>query len=203
MFVLKGEGMKNFRLLAEIYLTFLKLGSVSFGGGYAIISLIEHEVVHKKKWIDKEKIVDIFAVAQSLPGAIALNASAFVGYSIAGIPGAVFALFGNLTPSVLIMFSLSVLFLKYKENSHVLNAFSGIRPVVVGLIIYAAYRIGKISIKDSFSALLAAVALILVLFFNTSVITVIIGGIVSGLLLFCTKRIFTLIKHFKHLRGGK
>jgi chromate transporter len=195
--------MKNLRLLAEIYLTFLKLGSVSFGGGYAIISLIQHEVVENKKWIDKEKIVDIFAVAQSLPGAIALNSSAFVGYYIAGIPGAVFALFGNLTPSVLIMLSLSVLFLKYKENTNVLKAFSGIRPVVVGLIIYAAYRVGKVSLKDFFSIFLAAASLIIVLFFNISVITVIITGIASGLLLFLVKRIFNLIKQCKHLREDK
>lgn len=74
------------RLLAEIYFTFLKLGSVSFGGGYAMISLIEREIVNEKKWVEKEKIIDIFAVSESLPGAIALNSSAFVGFSIAGIP---------------------------------------------------------------------------------------------------------------------
>lgn len=67
------------RLLAEIYFTFLKLGSVSFGGGYAMISLIEREIVNEKKWVEKEKIIDIFAVSESLPGAIALNSSAFVG----------------------------------------------------------------------------------------------------------------------------
>jgi chromate transporter len=185
--------MNRLKFFADIYLTFFKLGSVSFGGGYAIISLIEHEVVQKKKWIKKEKIVDIFAVAQSLPGAIALNASSFVGYSIGGIPGAIVALIGNLTPSVLIMLSLSILFLQYKDNQHVLNTFAGIRPVVVGLIVYAAYRIGKVSLKDVYGYILAAAVLVFVVIFNISVITVIVVSIASGFLLF-------FIKHFLSLK---
>ena len=103
------------RLLAEIYFTFLKLGSVSFGGGYAMISLIEREIVNEKKWVEKEKIIDIFAVSESLPGAIALNSSAFVGFSIAGIPGAIAALLGNLTSPVIIVLTLMIIFANIKD----------------------------------------------------------------------------------------
>jgi chromate transporter len=173
---------KNFKLkqLWEIYLTFLKLGSVSFGGGYAILSLIELEVVDRKKWIDKEKIIDIFSVSQSLPGAIALNSSAFAGYSISGIPGAIAALLGNLTPSVLIMFSLSALFAQFSENIYVQKAFNGIRPVIVGLITYAAFKIGKTAIKDIYCILIALAALALALVVHIPVIYIILSGIVTG-----------------------
>jgi chromate transporter len=158
----------------------LKLGSVSFGGGYAILSLIELEVVDRKKWIDKEKIIDIFSVSQSLPGAIALNSSAFAGYSISGIPGAIAALLGNLTPSVLIMFSLSALFAQFSENIYVQKAFNGIRPVIVGLITYAAFKIGKTAIKDIYCILIALAALALALVVHIPVIYIILSGIVTG-----------------------
>ena len=126
------------KLLSQIYISFLKLGSMSFGGGYAMIPLIEREAVEEKKWVEKEKLVDVFAVSESLPGAIALNSSAFVGYTVAGTPGAVAALAGNLTPSVIIVLTLSVLFARYSDNPVVSSAFSGIYPVITGLILYAA-----------------------------------------------------------------
>ncbi len=182
--------MKNkidFKFLFEIYITFLKLGSVSFGGGYAIISLMENEIVERKKWIEKDKIIDVFSVAQSLPGAIALNASAFVGYSIAGIPGAIAALLGNLTPSVVIMATLSIVFTRFSENKYVKSAFSGIRPVIVGLITYAAYKIGKTAIKDIYCVFIALLAFILAIVFHISVIGIIIGGVVVGLILYLIK----------------
>lgn len=174
----------NIKKLANIYLTFLKLGSVSFGGGYAMLSLMEREIVEDKKWIDKEKIVDVFAVSESLPGAIALNSSAFVGFSIAGIPGAVCALLGNLTPSVIVMTILSAVFLQFSDNAIVNSAFNGIRPVIVGLILYAAYKIGKIAIKDIYSILITCIALLFSLIFHNSVIFVIIGGITLGLVVY-------------------
>jgi len=183
----------NFKFLLEIYLTFLKLGSVSFGGGYAIISLMEDEVVERKKWIEKDKIIDVFSVAQSLPGAIALNASAFVGYSVAGIPGAIAALLGNLTPSVIIMVILSAIFTKFSENKYVQSAFNGIRPVIVGLITYAAYKIGKTAIKDIYSAFIALAAFVLAIVFHVDVIIISIGGIGLGLALYFIKLKFRII----------
>lgn len=174
----------NWKEIAKIYITFLKLGSVSFGGGYAMLSLMEKEIVEEKKWIEKEKIVDIFAVSESLPGAIALNSSAFVGYAIAGIPGAIAALLGNLTPSVLIMSIISILFSQFGNNVYVQNALSGIRPVIVGLIIYAAYKVGKVALKDFYCILIACIALILALLFKSAVIIIILGGILTGLVVY-------------------
>lgn len=180
--------MGKIKTISEIYLTFVKLGSVSFGGGYAMLSLMEREVVDQKKWIEKEKIVDIFAVSESLPGAIALNSSSFVGYSIAGIPGAIAALLGNLTPSIIIMAVLSVLLTQFSGNLYVEKAFNGIRPVIVGLIAYAALKIGRTGIKDKFCLVIAVLAFVMSLIFHISVIFIIAGGIVFGLLM-------SIIKH--------
>jgi chromate transporter len=184
--------MKNLKLLLNIYLTFLKLGSVSFGGGYAMLSLMQLEIVEKKKWVDKEKIIDIFAVGESLPGAIALNSSAFVGYAIAGVPGAICALLGNLTPSLFIMVVLSVLFKEFGENTYVMNAFKGIRPVIVGLILYAAFKIGKSAIKNWLCVIVTCLALGLSIFIHVEVMHIILAGIVTGILLHVTKKLHAL-----------
>ncbi|EMS69023.1 Chromate transport protein ChrA [Ruminiclostridium cellobioparum subsp. termitidis CT1112] len=167
--------------LIEIYMAFFKLGAVSFGGGYAIIPLIEQEVVENKKWLEREKIIDIFSVAQALPGAIAINASTFVGYSVAGIPGAIAALLGNVTPSVVTVMTLSVLFTRISGYPAVKSIFKAIYPVVVGLILYAAYKIGKTAINNLASVVIAAAAFAASLFLHLDPIPLIIAGIVCGL----------------------
>lgn len=184
--------MKGIKQLFQIYVTFFKLGSMSFGGGYAVLPLMEREVIEEKKWISKEKIVDIFSVAQALPGAVALNSSAFVGYSIAGIKGAVSALLGNLTPSVIIMIILSILLDRFSSNTFVQAAFYGIRPVIVGLILYAAFKIGRTALKDLPCAVIAIACFILIMAFHIPVIVVILGGILVGILLYITKVIFKI-----------
>lgn len=182
--------MKNkFSLLMEIFVTFFKLGCISFGGGYSMIPLIEREAVEEKKWVDKEKIVDIFAVAESLPGAIALNSSAFVGFSVCGIPGAIAALLGNMTPSVVIILSLSVIFDKIKDNSYVISAFRGIKPAIIGLISYAAYKIGKTAIKDPLCIAIAILSFVCAIILHIEPVKIIISGALLGILLTYIKNI--------------
>lgn len=169
--------------LGEIFITFFKLGCIGFGGGFSMIPLIEREVVEKKKWVEKEEIVDILAVASSLPGATALNASAFVGYSVAGIPGAVLALLGNMAPSVIIVLTLSAMFVKFSTYAVVKAAFKGIYPVITGLIFYAAYKIGKTSIKDKTGMIIGVVTLGCSMFLGIDPIPLIICGGISGVLI--------------------
>jgi len=173
----------NVKQLADIFMTFFRLGCIGFGGGYSMIPLIEREVVEEKKWVEKERIVDIFAVAGSLPGAIALNTSAFVGYYVAGIPGAVIALIGNMMPSVIIVLSLSILFVKCSTLPAVKAAFKGIYPVIVGMITYAAYKIGKTAIKDITGIVLAVLGFALAMFFKVETIPLIIAGAVAGIVI--------------------
>ena len=174
---------KNIKMLGEIYNTFLKLGFTGFGGGFSIIPLVEREVVEEKKWVDKEKMIDIFAISSSLPGATALNASAFAGYAVCGIPGAIAALLGNMTPSVIIVLVLSVVYSQISTYSVVKSAFRGIYPVIVGLISYAAYKIGKTAIADVVGILLAIATLVCAIFFSTDPIPLIIAGAVIGILI--------------------
>lgn len=171
----------NRKLLWEIFLTFFKISPFTFGGGFAMIPIFEKEMVEKKKWIKNEKIIDIFAVSQSVPGAIAVNSSTFIGYHLAGIPGALAAALGIVMPTFAIIILLAVLLVSFQDNIHVQAAFKGIRPTVVALIAIAAYKMGKTSIKDKTSwaiCILAGVALFL--FKNVNIIFFIIAGAVGG-----------------------
>lgn len=179
--------MEKLKLLLEIYVTFFKLGAMSFGGGYAMIPLIEREVVEKKKWVDKEIIVDIFAVSESLPGAIALNSSAFVGYSICGIPGTVAALLGNFTPSMLIVLTLVALFEQISSNPVIKSALKGVYATIVGLICYAGYKIGKTALKDKLSIVIMLTALVLTTLLSIKPIPIILGGVILGAILSSVK----------------
>jgi chromate transporter len=183
----------SLKLLIEIYITFFKLGSISFGGGYSMIPLIEHEVVDEKKWLDKDKIIDVFAISQSIPGAIAMNASGFVGYSIAGIPGAIAAMIGNVTPSVVIVLTLVAVFSKISTYPIVKAAFRGVYPVIVSMIAFAAYKIGKTAIQDLICAGIAIIAFGLILFLNFDPIVVIILSAAAGLIL-------ALVNHFQRFK---
>ncbi|WP_371371058.1 chromate transporter [Sporomusa aerivorans] len=173
---------KNTYLLLEIFFTFFKLGSISFGGGYAMVPLIEHETVEKKKWVDHKQIVDIFAVAESLPGAIGLNASALVGHTVAGVPGTLSAIFGNLTPSVIIVLLLTILFAEFNTYPWVQAVFSGIRPAVIALIFYAAYKIGKVSILNRVCIIIALLAFSGMMFFHAHPILIIVLGAFAGII---------------------
>lgn len=171
------------KLILDIFVTFFKLGSVSFGGGYSMIPLIEREVVEEKRWVNKEEIVDILAVSQSLPGAVALNVSAFVGFAVGGIQGALVAWIGNAAPSVIIILTLSILFSKISSYPVVVAAFKGIYPTIVGMIAYAAYKIGKTSITGVVSVIITLVSFAAIMFFKADPVAVIISAALAGLLI--------------------
>ena len=174
---------KTFRTLIDLFVTFFKIGGFTFGGGLAMIPLIEKEVVTRKKWIDEDEIVDIFAVAQSIPGVIAINSATQVGYKVSGKKGAVAATLGVVLPSFLIILIIAMFFTRVQDNIIVKNMFKGIRPCVAVLIGSAAVRISKTSVKDKITLLIALVAFALVLFFEIHSIFAIIGGAVAGILI--------------------
>jgi chromate transporter len=179
---MKKDNIKISKLL-ELFLVFFKLGAVSFGGGYAMVPLIEDEAVQKKKWVEKERIIDIFAVAGTLPGAIGLNSSGLVGYYVAGIPGAVIAMLGNVFPSVIIVLALSMLSSKFSTNPMVQAAFQGIRPAIIGLISFAAYKLGKTALSDRYCYVIALLAFLGMTFLKMNPIAVITLGAVAGVIL--------------------
>jgi chromate transporter len=125
-------------MLLELFLTFFMIGFVSFGGGYAMIPLIQEEVVTRHGWMTLPEFTDVIAVAGMSPGPIATNSAIFVGFAEAGIPGAVAAALGMVLPSLLIIVALGAVFYKIQGHTAVKSAFYGLRAIITGLIVYAA-----------------------------------------------------------------
>ncbi|QIB27684.1 chromate transporter [Caloranaerobacter azorensis] len=163
--------------IIKLFLTFFKIGAFTFGGGYAMIPLIQVEVVDKNKWIDNEEFLDIIAIAQSSPGAIAVNSAIFIGYKIGGIIGALACMLGVILPSFIIILIISMFLFKYRNNEVVSKIFLGVRPAVVALIISAVYKLTKTSRIKKKLLIISLITLILVVFVNISpVVMVLVGG---------------------------
>lgn len=174
--------MKINRLAFDLFLTFGKIGTFTFGGGYAMIPLIENEMVENKQWITHEDILEILAIAESTPGPIAVNAATFVGYRVAGTFGAFCATMGVVLPSFLIIYGLSFVIRQFQELKAVQYAFFGIRAAVLALICKALISMYKHCKKSLISYFLMAAAFIMVAFFNLGIFPVIIGCALAGLL---------------------
>lgn len=126
----------------------MKIGGFTIGGGYAMIPIIQHEVVENKKWIEEETMADYIALSQSIPGAIAINSATAVGHKVHGIPGAVAATLGMVTPSVVIIVLIALAFGELNQMTAVQYAFFGIRAAVVALIFSAVIKLCKTSVQD-------------------------------------------------------
>jgi chromate transporter len=165
----------------EMFLAFFKIGAFTIGGGYAMVPLIEKEVVENKQWIEKEEFVDMLALAQSSPGPIAVNTAVFVGYKTAGLAGCFFTILGAVLPSFLIIAVIASFFVDMKDNAVMERIFKGIRPAVVALVAAPVYRMGK-SARINFKTLaIPVVAAIVVAYFNVTPIIVIVGAAVGGI----------------------
>lgn len=170
-----------------LFAAFFRIGLFTFGGGFAMLPLIEKEVVEKLGWAEKEEILDIFALAQSVPGAIGVNTAVFIGGRLYGVPGAIVALLGVVTPSILIILIIAQFFVQFQTNPYVASAFNGVRAAVVGLIAAAAVRVGREAIIDRFGLVIALGALLLSVFKIIPVIWVMVLGGLSGYLYYTTK----------------
>lgn len=121
--------------LFELFRSFCKIGAFTFGGGYAMIPLIEREVIDRKRWIERQEFLDLLTIAQSAPGPISLNTSVFVGYKLRGYAGAVVSILGVVLPSFTIILAVALFFAGIRDNAAVDAAFKGMRPAVVALIV--------------------------------------------------------------------
>ena len=169
------------KLLVELFVTFFKIGLFTFGGGYAMIPLIQKEVAEKRKWITDDDILEIIAIAESTPGPIAINSATFVGYRTAGFFGAFFATFGVVLPSFVIISIISMVLNEFREVKVVQYAFFGIRAGVLGLIVKALVSMYKKCPKSAVSYAIMIAGFILVAFLDVNVLLVIIGSAVLGL----------------------
>lgn len=173
---------KHGKDLLNLFTAFFKIGLFTFGGGFAMIPLIEKEIVNGHGWATKEEILDVFALAQSVPGAIGVNTAVFIGFKLRGALGALTALLGVVTPSVFIMVGIAHFFVQFRSNIYLDRAFSGIKAGVVGLIFAATWRVGKTAIMDRFGFVIALSAFILSVFGIIPVVWVIVLGALSGYL---------------------
>lgn len=175
---LKAQKRKN---LLPLFLTFLKIGGFTFGGGYAMIPIIQREIVEKKKWITDDDILEIIAIAESTPGPIAINSATFVGYRVGGYLGAMLATLGVVLPPLCIIFAISFVLRQFSELKAVKYAFWGIRAGVLALICKALWSMYKKVNKGLVPYIIMALAFIAVAVFDINVLYVIIGCAVIGL----------------------
>ncbi len=163
-----------------LFLTFLKIGLFTFGGGYAMIPLIQKEIVEKKKLITPEEFLDVIAIAQCAPGAVAVNLSVIIGYRILGISGALLCTLGVILPSFLIILLISMFLFRYRNHYIINKIFLGIRPAVVALIFYAVYKLIKDSQMNKKMLIISFITLILVAYLGINPIIIILIAVTLG-----------------------
>lgn len=173
--------MPKKNLLLPLFITFFKIGAFTFGGGYAMIPIIQREIVENRKWLSDEDILDIIAVSESTPGPIAINSATFVGYKIAGFWGAFFSTFSVVLPSFFIISVISVLLKEFSSIKAVSYAFFGIRAAVLALLLRALFIMYNKCPKNPISYFIIAISFILSAFFGINLIFVIIICAIVGL----------------------
>lgn len=178
----------DWKLVAQLFWSFFKIGPVTFGGGYAMIPLIEQEVVGRRRWMKEEEIADVLAVSQSAPGAVAINSATFIGYKMAGVKGAVAAMLGIQLPTFCIVVAMCLAFLSIRDNQLVDAAFAGIRPAVVALIVYAGFRVGRNAVFDWTTRLLMLGSVAFLMMVPVNPVLVIVLGALFGILAVELKR---------------
>lgn len=172
---------KNKRLV-ELFFTFFRIGAFTFGSGYAMIPLIQKEIVEKKKWLTDEDILEILAIAESTPGPIAINSATFVGYKSAGYLGAIVSTVAIVLPSFIVISLLAKILDQFSSNTYVQSAFIGIKAAVLALIISTLIKMAKQIEKTPLSLMVVTIDLVLVLFLKVNVIIAIICSGALGLL---------------------
>lgn len=166
----------------DTFLTFFKIGLFTIGGGYAMIPLIEAEIIEKKKWVGKEEFLDLMAIAQSCPGIFAVNIAIFIGYRLRRVKGALVSCIGTALPSFIIILLIALFFHQFKDNQMVAAAFRGIRPAVVALIAVPTFNLAKKAKLNRFTFWIPIVSALLIWLLGVSPILIILAAGVGGYL---------------------
>ncbi|MCR1899407.1 chromate transporter [Irregularibacter muris] len=166
--------------LFNIFWTFIKIGAFTFGGGYAMIPIIEKELVHEKKWIEDKELIDIIAVSQSIPGALAVNLSVFIGNQLKSWLGAIISCVGVVLPSFITIVVIAEIFEKFNNSVVVQTFFTGIRPAVVSLILLAILQLKQSVAKNWINLILIVGSFVSIEFLNINpIIVIIVSGVVG------------------------
>ena len=166
--------------LFDLFWTFCKIGALTFGGGYAMLPLIQREIVENKKWSTEKEILDYYAVGQCTPGVIAVNTATFIGYKLRGIIGGIVATLGVIFPSIVIILIIATFLQNFADLAIVQSAFAGIRVAVVALIITTVVKLIKSSIKYYLGVIIAIIAFVISAFIGLSPVYVVIAAALTG-----------------------
>lgn len=177
--------------LLELFLAFARIGGLTFGGGYAMLPMLQREVVENKKWASEAELMDYYAVGQCIPGVIAVNTAVFVGNKVKGFAGAVAAAFGVVSPSIVIIIAIAALIQSFSDLPIVQSAFAGIRVGVCVLIFSAVTKLFKKAVVDKFTLAIFAATFTLTVFFDISPVLFVIIAAIAG-----------MIVHVLRLKGG-
>lgn len=167
--------------LIDLYLTFLRVGGLTFGGGMAMLPMLKREVVENKHWTTEEELLDIYAIGQCTPGIIAVNTSTYIGYQQKGIPGAIAGTLGMITPSLVIITLVATILKQFMEYPVVLHALSGIRIVVCALMFNTIISLAKAGIKDKLGIFLFLTGFLLATFSPIPTILLVVTAAVIGI----------------------
>lgn len=168
--------------LLSLFLTFARIGAFTFGGGYAMLPMLQREVVQSRKWATEDEVLDYFAIGQCTPGVIFVNTATFIGYKQKGILGAIFATAGGVFPSLIIIMIIAAVLTNFADLPIVQNAFGGIRVVVGVLIINAVSGMWKKSVVDKLGVILAILSFAVATFVDISPVWLVLLGAVIGIL---------------------
>lgn len=175
------------KLLLQILLTFLKIGTFVFGGGYAMIPAIRRETVEHRNWIDDQELTDCMAICQSLPGAFAVNTAIYVGKKVKGYSGAFMACFAMVFPAFLSILLILLFLGSTDQNPYVLGAIEGIMAVSIAMILVTAFQMGRGVLKTKIAYATAALSFLLIAVFNISAILVLLVGGLFGYVVYYYK----------------
>lgn len=168
----------------QLFRIFFKIGAFTIGGGYAMVPIIENEIVTKRQWISKQDFVDLLAIAQSAPGILAVNISIFIGYKLKGVKGAIVSTLGTVLPSFIIILMIAMFFQSFKNNIYVEKMFKAIRPAVVALIAAPTFSMAKTARISKYTIWIPVVSALLIWLMDVSPVWIIavagVGGFVWG-----------------------
>ena len=169
--------------LIKMFLTFARIGGLTFGGGYAMLPMLQREVVEKHKWATEEELMDYYAIGQCTPGVIAVNTATFIGRKVKGLAGSILATLGVVFPSLVIIIAIAAFVNNFADSPIVQNAFAGIRACVCVLILNAVVKLWKKAIVDKPTVLVFAIVFILSVFTNLSPVVYVILAAAAGIIL--------------------
>ena len=174
---------EKLRTFWDLFSVFFKIGSCTFGGGIAMLPILERELAEKRDWTTSDELLDYFAIGQSTPGIIAVNVATFIGYKRAGLIGGCVATFGMVFPSIIIITLIAKFISNFSEIEWVQKALKGINVAVAAILTSAVYKFSKKSVKNLFGFLLLVIAFLLIFVFNVGTAYVIFGSAILGVIL--------------------